>query len=150
MKKNNILTYKGYIGEYELDKNVMEFTGTVINSSAHISFHAPDAPGLIQAFQDMIDSYLEFCEELHQEPQKPYNGIITLRIPPELHKDISDHCITHGVSVNKFIQGATISALHEHKEINIHVYPPQQDQGMVWKSDRYVIGNKSESHIIYQ
>ena len=128
----------------------MEFTGTVINSSTHISFHAPDAPGLKQAFQDMIDSHLEFCKELNQEPQKPYNGILTVRIPPELHKDVSDHCITYGVSVNKFIQGAIISALHEHKEINIHLYPAQQEQGVRWMKDNLFLDKKQGERILYQ
>ena len=68
---NNVLKYKGYIAEYSLDENVGEFSGSVCNASDIIHFHALDAQGLITAFHESVDAYLEMCEEFGRNPSRP-------------------------------------------------------------------------------
>jgi predicted HicB family RNase H-like nuclease len=84
-----MLNYKGYIGQVEFDDEVDIFHGDVINTRAVITFQGRTVQEIKAAFRDSIEDYLEFCAELGEEPEKPYSGDLRLKLPPQVHRDIT-------------------------------------------------------------
>ena len=48
------------------------------------------------------DQYLATCAKLGDEPNKPYSGKLTLRIPPNVHAAIATAAEISGKSLNKW------------------------------------------------
>ncbi|MCB0065413.1 MAG: type II toxin-antitoxin system HicB family antitoxin, partial [Caldilineaceae bacterium] len=84
-----MMEYKGYIGKVEFDDDANIFHGEVINLRDVITFQGESVQELRDAFRDSVDDYLEFCAERNEDPEKPYSGTFTVRIAPELHRDIA-------------------------------------------------------------
>lgn len=89
MTKANILTYKGYISEITFDTEAKLFYGRVINTRDTITFQSDNAKQLEQEFQTSVETYLEFCQELGESPEKPYSGRFVLRLSPEGHRAVA-------------------------------------------------------------
>jgi predicted HicB family RNase H-like nuclease len=102
MKKG--LEYKGYWGNIELDPDDLIFYGTVLGIKDVITFQGTTVDELIQAFQDSIDEYLDWCEERGENPEKPFSGRFNLRIDPELHRQLSIEANLHHESLNAYIE----------------------------------------------
>lgn len=75
-----------------------------------IHFEGTTAKELARAFRASIDSYLKYCEEKGQEPDRPYNGRILLRTEPELHRKAALRAAVEGVSLNRWISRQIESA----------------------------------------
>jgi len=89
MSKTDILTYKGYIGEINFDKESKVFYGRVVNTKDTITFQSENAKDLENEFQTSIDTYLDFCQELGELPEKPYSGKFVLRLSPDAHRSVA-------------------------------------------------------------
>ena len=89
MKQTNILSYKGYIGYVEFDSEARVFYGRVVNTKDTITFQSEHAAKLEEEFHISIDTYLEFCHELGEEPEKPYSGEFKLSLSPEGHRSVA-------------------------------------------------------------
>lgn len=81
----------------------MIFHGEVIGLRDVITFRGTSAKELKQEFKKSIDGYLEWCDELGQEPEKPFSGNIHLRLKPDLHAKLAKEAKFHGVSLNNYI-----------------------------------------------
>ncbi len=89
MSKSNILVYKGYLGEVTFDNEAKVFYGRVINTRDTITFQSDNAKHLEQEFQVSVNTYLDFCKDLGESPEKPYSGKFVLRLSPEGHRTIA-------------------------------------------------------------
>ena len=49
---------------------------------------------------------MKFCAEIGKEPQKKYSGLFNVRIPPELHRELSLLAQAEGISLNKAVEQA--------------------------------------------
>ena len=98
-----MMEYKGYFAKVEFDDETDIFHGEVINLRDVVTFQGQTVDELHQAFRDSIDDYLEFCAERGEEPDKPYSGKLTLRIPPGVHAAIATAAETSGKSLNKWV-----------------------------------------------
>jgi predicted HicB family RNase H-like nuclease len=98
-----MMEYKGYIGIVEFDDGAGIFHGEVINLRDVITFQGESVQELRQAFQESVDDYLAFCAERNEEPEKPFSGTFTLRIPPELHRDIALRAKLANKSLNSWV-----------------------------------------------
>ncbi|RJP33284.1 MAG: type II toxin-antitoxin system HicB family antitoxin [Candidatus Omnitrophota bacterium] len=81
-----MMEYKGYTGIVEYDEDAEIFHGHVIGIRGAITFEADLENDLEQAFHDSVEDYLEFCEELGREPEKPFGGTFRVEVSPDLHK----------------------------------------------------------------
>jgi len=97
------MEYKGYIGKVEYDDAAGILHGEVINLRDVITFQGDSVQELRQAFQDSVDDYLNFFAERHEEPEKPYSGTFTVRVNPELHRDISLQAKLTNQSLNSWV-----------------------------------------------
>ena len=105
------LKYKGYTGVVEFDPDDKIFCGRVIDVKDVITFESPDATKLEEEFQISVDAYLEFCEDLGDEPEKPYSGRFNIRISPELHRLVSVKAVEENMSLNSFVADALEAAV---------------------------------------
>lgn len=100
------MTYKGYVGEFELDNDDEMFYGKLIGINQLVTFEADNAHDLKQAFYDSVDDYLAFCDERGIEPDKPFKGSFNVRIDSELHRRA--YMASRDSSLNAFV-GQAIS-----------------------------------------
>ena len=105
------MTYKGYTARVEVDPDAGVIHGQVINLKDVITFSAVNVKELKQAFHDSVDDYLEFCENLGQEPEKPFSGRVLLRLDPELHRDVAVAAAREDQSLNSWLVSAAKRAL---------------------------------------
>jgi predicted HicB family RNase H-like nuclease len=106
-----MMEYKGYLaGPIEFDAEDDTFSGTVAGLKDVIHFEGKTAKELARAFRASIDSYLEYCKEIGQEPDRPYNGKILLRTEPELHRKAALRAAVEGVSLSRWISRQIESA----------------------------------------
>jgi predicted HicB family RNase H-like nuclease len=99
-----MMEYKGYTaGPIDFDPEEGTFSGTVSGLKDVIHFEGSTAKELARAFRESIDSYLKYCDEIGQEPDRPYNGKILVRTDPELHRKASLRAAVEGVSLSRWI-----------------------------------------------
>jgi predicted HicB family RNase H-like nuclease len=106
-----MMEYKGYLaGPIDFDAENSTFSGTVAGLKDVIHFEGKTAKELARAFRASVDSYLEYCEETGQEPDRSFNGKILLRTDPELHRKAALRAAVEGVSLNRWISERIESA----------------------------------------
>jgi len=97
------MEYKGYLGDVEYDDDAGIFHGEVLNLRDVITFQGETVQELRAAFQESVDDYLAFCHERGEEPEKPYSGTFTVRIPPVLHRDVALQARLRNKSLNSWV-----------------------------------------------
>ncbi len=106
-----MMEYKGYTGgPIAFDSEESTFSGTVSGLKDVIHFEGSTAKELARAFRASIDSYLKYCEETGQEPDRPYDGKILLRTDPALHRKAALRAAVEGVSLSRWISRQIESA----------------------------------------
>lgn len=98
-----MLEYKGYKGDAEFDAEAGVFHGEVLDTRDVITFQGTSVEELERAFRDSVDDYLAFCAERGEEPDRPFTGRLTLRLPPELHRHAFIQARRAGKSLNQWI-----------------------------------------------
>jgi len=98
----NILTYRGYAAAVEFDTEDLILTGRLAGINDVIGFHADSAEGLVAAFHEAVDDYLETCARLGKTPQKAFSGNVQLRVSPDLHYRVARAAELAGKSINQW------------------------------------------------
>jgi predicted HicB family RNase H-like nuclease len=98
-----ILKHEGYIAEIGYEEGDEMMHGAVVNARAVLHFAGRDIAELRQAFADTIADYRDWCKERGVEPEKPYSGLLSLRIAPDLHRRVAEKAARAGESINQFI-----------------------------------------------
>lgn len=111
-----MIDYKGYTGVFEFDDSADAFHGHVIGIRDTVTFVGASVEELKQALADSVESYLEFCEELGQEPDRPYRGDFLVRASPELHRSVALRAASEGSSMNAWVVAALEAAVGENRK----------------------------------
>ena len=98
-----MFSYKGYTGHLEIDEQAGLLFGRVLDIKDVITFQGNTVEEARQAFQDSVDDYLEFCQELGQEPAKAFSGNLPLRTTPERHRKLFIAATKAGKSMNAWM-----------------------------------------------
>ncbi|GHT83575.1 antitoxin HicB [Betaproteobacteria bacterium] len=106
----NTLTYKGYIARIDFDARDDIFVGRILGVRDIISFHADNTHELRHEFELAVDDYLADCAEQGISPEKPANGKIMLRVPPEVHAASLIAAQASGQSLNQWAAKALAAA----------------------------------------
>jgi predicted HicB family RNase H-like nuclease len=104
-----MMTYKGYEAVAEFDEAADIFSGEVINTRDVITFQGASVEELKQAFKDSVDDYLEFCARRNEEPDKPFSGTLSLRMPPKVHRQLALEAKRQKKSLNSYILERALS-----------------------------------------
>jgi predicted HicB family RNase H-like nuclease len=67
----NVMNYRGYAARIEYSDEDQLLVGHVAGIHDMIGFHGESISELRQAFEEAVDDYLETCQRLGREPQKP-------------------------------------------------------------------------------
>lgn len=98
----NYFEYKNYIGKIEMSVEDGIFFGTIHGINDLVTFEGESFTELENAFREAVDDYLDLCKECGKEPQKAYKGQFNVRIPAELHRNISIQAMKEGITLNQF------------------------------------------------
>jgi predicted HicB family RNase H-like nuclease len=99
------MTHKGYEGIAKFDEEAGMFTGEVINTRDVITFQGKSVAELKRAFEESVEDYLEFCASRGEEPDKPFSGMFTVRMSPEMHRHVALEAQRKGKSLNAYVVG---------------------------------------------
>lgn len=110
-KRENVLTYKGYIGSVRYSAEGDIFHGRIEGIRDLITFEGRSVDELKKAFHEVVDDYLEFCKQANKKPEKSYKGSFNVRIDPEIHRQIAVMSAMAGISLNQFVQKALEKAV---------------------------------------
>jgi predicted HicB family RNase H-like nuclease len=97
------MTHDGYLATVELDEEAGLFHGEVVNTSDMLTFQGRTPDELRAALAETIADYVEWCRERGKEPERPYSGNFTVRLPPELHRRIAGIAARQHKSLNAFV-----------------------------------------------
>lgn len=114
---NNILEYKGYYTKIEYSSEDRVLHGIIEGIGDLVTFQSTDATKIEEEFQNAIDDYLEFCEEVGKEPDKSYKGSFNIRINPDLHKKLALKAFKNSESLNQTVENAIRDYLKPSSEI---------------------------------
>lgn len=105
------MEYKGYVGTAELSEADGVFHGKLANLRDLVTFESATAAGLVKAFREAVDAYLQDCAADEREPDKPFKGQFNVRTRPELHRAYAQLAARRGMSLNEIVTDALESAL---------------------------------------
>ena len=118
----DILNYKGYEGTADIDMSRKVCRGKILFIGDLVTYEAPSPPELQIEFEAAVDDYLETCETLGREPQKPLKGQFNVRISPALHKTATMRALADNVSLNDVVVRALESFVNIQTDINHNVH----------------------------
>jgi predicted HicB family RNase H-like nuclease len=99
----NTMTYKGYAARVEYSEEDRCFVGHIAGIRDTVGFHGESVGELRAAFEEAVADYLETCQRLGKQPDRPYSGQFRLRLPPELHARAALAAETQGKSLNAWV-----------------------------------------------
>lgn len=103
---NNILEYKGYHTKVEFDSVDFVLRGKIEGINDFVNFECENMNDVKRVFEEAVDDYLQFCEEVGKQPDKEYKGTFNIRIEPQLHKKIAILANKNGETLNSTVQKA--------------------------------------------
>jgi predicted HicB family RNase H-like nuclease len=107
---SNVLRHKGYAARVEFDAEDRVFFGRIAGIVDGVGFHADTVDGLVAAFEEAVDDYLDTCAAVGKVPDKPYSGKLMLRVDPNLHARAALAAQLAGKSLNQFGEEALRAA----------------------------------------
>ncbi len=110
----NTMEINGYRAIIQYDPEIEMFRGEFIGLNGGADFYAKDIEGLRQEGEISLRVFLEMCQEDGVEPRKEYSGRFNLRVPPELHMEISTRAAAEGKSLNKWVTNVIDEVIHAH------------------------------------
>ena len=97
------MKYKGYEAIIKYSDEDETFIGEVINTRDILVFDGRDIQEIKQAFQSVVNDYIEDCQLENKPAEKPFSGQFVMRIKPELHRDLYIKAKQAGLSLNAFV-----------------------------------------------
>ena len=99
------MEYKGYYAKVEYDDSAGMLHGEVINVAPYpiVTFQASNVDDLKREFHTSIDDYLRWCAEDGAEPRRGFSGKLSLRLGPDLHRQVSVEAAALDLSINEWI-----------------------------------------------
>ncbi|MEW5985449.1 MAG: type II toxin-antitoxin system HicB family antitoxin [Chloroflexota bacterium] len=98
-----MMEYKGFVAHVAFDDEAEVFYGEVINLRDVITFEGMTVEELRQAFRDSVDDYLDFCAQRNEAPEKPFSGKFSVRVDPDLHRQLFLRAREANKSLNRWI-----------------------------------------------
>ena len=100
---NSTMTYKDYTAIVGYSAEDECLVGHIAGINDVVGFHADSVEEIRKVFHETVDDYLDACAKIGREPNKPYSGKITLRLPPGLHAQLAVQAEANGSSLNNWL-----------------------------------------------
>lgn len=99
----NLMEINGFRAIIEFDPEIDMFRGEFLDLNGGADFYATDTAGLRREGALSLVVFLDMCSEDGVEPRKRFSGKFNVRIPPELHADVTAAAAAAGKSINQWI-----------------------------------------------
>lgn len=109
----NLLNHRGFTAAVEFDAEDRILVGRIAGINDVIGFHGRDAEEIEAAFIEAVEDYLETCDRVGKNPEKPYSGKVMLRVQPSIHAQAALAAQLKGVSLNQFGEAALRAAVEQ-------------------------------------
>lgn len=101
-----IMEYKGYRAKIEYSPEDEALIGKVLGITDILIFDGQSIKEIEEMFHASIDDYLELCRETGKKPEREYRGTFNVRVPAELHREISIAAQSKNVPLNQLVTDA--------------------------------------------
>jgi predicted HicB family RNase H-like nuclease len=98
------LKYKDYQGSVAFEDGQLVIQ--ILHIDDFVTTECDSASEAQQAFEALVDDYLETCKALEKEPSKPFKGSFNVRVSPNLHRMIAMAAIDSNETMNAWIAKA--------------------------------------------
>jgi len=110
---DSILKYNDFIATVKYSEADEAFIGRIEGINSVVSFEVQSVKELKSAFQEAVDSYMDFCSRKGiAHPQKSYTGVFNVRIDSDLHRRAAISARIHGCTLNAFVKKAIETSLN--------------------------------------
>ena len=99
----NMMTVESHKAKIEYDPEIDMFRGEILGLNGGADFYGKTPDELRKEFKKSLKVFLDVCKEKGIEPYKGYSGRFNLRIPPDLHAEISARAAAEGKSLNQWV-----------------------------------------------
>jgi predicted HicB family RNase H-like nuclease len=100
---SDLLEYKGYFGSAEFSADDNTLHGKLLYIRSLVTYEADTVAGLVHAFREAVDDYLEMCNAEGMKPETPFKGSFNVRVGRNLHRKLALEAARRGVSLNSLI-----------------------------------------------
>lgn len=100
---SDYLIYKGYYGTMRIDVEQDMLFGHVVGMNDKIIYQGKTVKALEKDFQESVDEYIEFCNEIGKKPEKSFTGNILFRATSQRHSKIALAAQRCGKSINAWL-----------------------------------------------
>jgi len=98
------LHYKGYNGSVEYSEEDNCLHGKILGlKNSLILYEGDSIEELRKDFKAGVESYLDRCKRNGLEPEKPYNGLLNIQIPSDIHLKVAIYAENQGTSVENLV-----------------------------------------------
>ena len=109
----DVLTCNGYYGSVHYNGADEVFYGKIEGIDDLVTFEGSSVEELKKAFEEAVDDYIVLCKKKKKESARSYKGSFNIRMPSELHREISRSAALSGLSLNQFIRKAVEEKLQK-------------------------------------
>ena len=111
------LRYAGYMGSVEYDEKEECLYGHVQGMrDAMLDYKGKSVAELERKFKCAVDKYITNCQKKDEEPKRPYNGPLNVRLGPDLHFRTAMMAEMRGITINAFIKEAVTKLLEQYEK----------------------------------
>lgn len=117
------LKHRGYTGSIEYSTEDQLLYGKVLGIKSLISYEGETGKDLEEDFKAAIDTYLSYCKEEGEKPEKPFKGSFNVRLSSHLHRQAALLAMEAQESLNSFVAESIryridqLTGKHEHGDI---------------------------------
>ncbi len=99
-----LMEYKGFYGSVEASVEDGCLFGKLEFIDPLVNYEGDTVQEIEAAFHEAVDNYIESCEELGVEPQKPYRGTFNVRIGQKLHRAAAIAAKQKDINLNELVK----------------------------------------------
>lgn len=110
---SNILEYKSYYAKPQMSLEDNVLYGAIEDINDLVTFEAKTIEELKVNFQEAVDDYLDMCEKVGKDPDKPLRGVFNVRVQPQLHRRLKKIATQREKPMNNIVESAIEKYLDE-------------------------------------
>lgn len=102
-KTNINITYHGTVEFCTNGSGRPYLKGRIIGIRRSITYQAFSLEELQYRFEEAVNQYLAECIREKRRPEQPYKGILSVRLTPNLHRELAKYALDHDRNLNGII-----------------------------------------------
>lgn len=111
---SDMFEHRGYLGSVRYSDEDEVLHGRLEFIRDLVAYEGEDVKSLKHAFEEAVDDYLEFCEELGRDPDVPLKRSFNVRPGRDIHRRAMMYAHREGMSLNAVVTQALQRMLRGH------------------------------------